>query len=417
MAPNEFQTTVAGHRGALPASLRVASWWAVIIASLSACEASLADDFLDYDVVYPVVTGQHLSLLVEAWSKKEDERPTNHRSYFVRCALDSKKQPLIAGPVMKDSRSLQSQMPLEFDRELYGPMPQRRIYLSSKGELVRDELEGDSQLRRWVLELWPDGTSWSDKGLLERLHLWAPQQIGDKHFESNNGRYIVQSGNDNEASVFDVVMNRRIKDEWLEGVARDLFHEADLRFGSNILADDRKFVVVFPRAIADHTEFLVDGFSYPSESHGVIYERGTRKPRVFAGMRYHQPSNIPFYCFSDNGNLRFFQYSEKSLSVRDSDDNVLASHAFDAPVKWLKDYGVRVTQNSADSSLALTLVPLLRLNPEDEDTRDTVEVMIWRYKASQLTSYSLSANKWFDVTPKGFYPVNAISIAGNASAK
>ncbi|MCE9552769.1 MAG: hypothetical protein K8T91_05260 [Planctomycetes bacterium] len=370
----------------------------------------------------PAIADNEVSLLMEASTRlyRPADAPgeaTNIRGYLVRVRLQAKDDASQATEIVGPLWSIQgpiSSMPNDTgiafsqqDRKNLSEKPQ--IFLSSTGQLVKvTGTENENEFRRYLLMLEGDRAHWADDGLKRwppTLHWTSPEYL-----KSNSGRLVVQREKDGKVRVYDGEPGKSLDDPWLQAAFKDLL-QRDLGNVAKILTDDGRYIAVFPIPdLKKPTTFAIGHKSYSRETHGLLYERPTISPKLFVGLREDRG---PFEPISHFGNVTFLQFSDDRLVLWNIHNEIEVSQQIKERLDWLRDFGVRVTDDTVRHRIIFTLLPKAVNNSDSEAEKQkfgSLHLLIWYYDKKEYEEHKINLLDMFELRDNGYYPKRAISV-------
>ena len=370
----------------------------------------------------PAFADNEVSLLMEASTRlyRPADAPgeaTNIRGYLVRVRLqtkdDASQATEIVGPLWSIPGPISS-MPNDTgiafsqqDRKNLSEKPQ--IFLSSTGQLVKvTGTENENEFRRYLLKLEDGKAYWADDGLRRwppTLHWTSPEYL-----KSNSGRLVVQREKDGIVRVYDGEPGKSLDDPWLQAAFKDLL-QRDLGNVTQILTDDGRYIAVFPEVDSKKpTTFAIGNKSYSRESHGLLYERPTTSPKLIVGLR---EDGFPMKPISYFGKVSFLQVSDDRLVLWNVNNEIEVSQQFKKRLHWLRDFGVRVIDDTVRHRIIFTLLPKAVNNSDSEAeklTYGSLHLLIWYYDKKEYEEQKVNLLDQFELRDNGYYPKRAIPV-------
>jgi hypothetical protein len=278
------------------------------------------------------------------------------------------------------------------------------FYLDINGKLNKwKEMPQDkSKLQTWNLSIGEHQALWHKGDIRNRLLLLSP--FSSERVQSESGRYVVQREDNGAVSVYDYELGKSIEDTWLIAAFGEFLSRKDLGNSMLYLTEDLNYFVIFPRRRWKNiTDFMIDDKSYSREANGIVYARPEINPRVFHGLRN---GVTPFRPLSLEKQLRFLDYSETSLIVRDINGDEVLMQSLGEKKLWLKEHGVRIRHDDADNTISFLLTPGLVSDRNSADS--TIHILLWYYNDSKVDEYSIRIHELFELRKGGYYPKRLI---------
>ncbi len=289
----------------------------------------------------PWVDGNSVEFLVEAHSTPSTifdpiPKQVNIRGYLLTAKV-AENQPdvksrIVVGPLYKidgPMSGLASSAGAAFGKQDRQSLSQRPFFsFGGGGELVRSVADDDHK-------------HWSDSALKigEKVARWTPigtrpliphrGKDGDYYFESNSGRLIIEQEDDGAVHIYERLTDSRIRDRWVEAVAKDLFAKVELQERSVVLTEDLKFLIVrldTSRLVRNgdkeqrFTTFTFDGKQFERGDSTLVYTRPSERPHVFDAK-----NGLSSAIVSADGKVLRLRRLKDQIALCDLDGGVIMS--------------------------------------------------------------------------------------------
>ena len=296
----------------------------------------------------PYVDGNGVAFLVEAHSTPVLDpipKQMNTRGYLVTAkVVESQpdvKSRIVIGPLYKidgPMSGLASSAGAAFGKQDRQALSQRPFFaFGGGGTLVRSVVADDHKhCSDSVLKIGEKMARWSAIGT--RPLISHRGKDGDYYFESNSGRLIIEQEDDGEVHIYERSTDSRIRDPWVEAVAKDLFAQVDLQERYVVLTEDLKFLIVrldISRLVRNGdkeellTTFTLNGKQFERENSTLVYTRPSERPHVLDAK-----NGLSSTIVSADGKSLRLRTSKVRIELCDLDGGVIMSHKAPSDLDW-----------------------------------------------------------------------------------
>jgi len=305
---------------------------------------------------------------------------------------------------------LASSAGVSFNKEDRKALSERPFFaFGGNGELVRSVIADDR--KHWadsVLKVGPKTASWQPIG--GRPLVPNRGTDGNYYFESNSGRLNVEQEGDGEIHIYDRATDNRIRDQWVEAVAKDLFGRTDLQNRYVTLTEDLKFVIVglegdrYVRKGDKEEVFTTFTYGGKELDRGACllqYQRPNVHPQIMEG-KYVRGSMF----VNDDDKLLILHKSNNKIDLHDLTDRVIVSQKGPSDVGWFYRALPGITRTKSQ----IIFTDRRNFYALGDRVEGVLNLAIWNFGANEFGTQSLKFADLFEARGDGYHPKKPIRV-------